>query len=176
MKGIPRIPHHIGHPKHWATGLASPSWVRREPKGLAASDIWAWRLASPHTQDQPSAHLLEGVGGTGRASQVVLQNVCEEREGLSTGPICVCMQLRASLLSSSLPACVWASTHANACQRCMFAFMCSHILTFTHTDMCVSMCVRLSQDPALRTGPLKCAGPSEGGLPALKHWVERGSQ
>lgn len=50
-----------------------------------------------------------------------------------------------------------------------------YVHAFTHTDMCVCMCVRLSQDPVLRTGPLKCAGRSGGGVfLLLKHWVERG--
>lgn len=59
------------------------------------------------TQDQSGSHLLEGVGGPGRTSQVVLQNVCEKREEvLRTGPVCVCTQVHAFTLSSSVPACV----------------------------------------------------------------------
>lgn len=76
------------------------------------------------TQDQLGSYLLERVGGAGRASQVVLQNVCEEREGLSERrPGCVRMQLHAFPPSSSVPACVWVSAYTCQCLQMVHVYM-----------------------------------------------------
>ena len=75
----------------------------------------------PHRgRSTPGTHLLEGVGGTGRAGQVVLQDVCRERSGwLSEAgrlhvprvPTCACPCVRVSARG----ACVHSSTHERGC-------------------------------------------------------------
>lgn len=69
----------------------------------------------PHRgRSTPGTHLLEGVGGTGRAGQVVLQDVCGERSGGRVRPAaCVCLvclraRARACVCLRGVPGCVRA--------------------------------------------------------------------
>lgn len=95
--------------------------------------------ASPHTmslalatQDQPGSHLLEGVGGTGRASQVVLQNVCEERGGAECRS-CLCLHAITCIPVVLKSARLCLGVHM--CQCLEMVHVCMHVLPQSYMYM-----------------------------------------
>lgn len=84
-------------------------------------------------QERPSSHLLEGVGGIGRAGHVVLQDVCGERSGaerLGHVCACVCSCLHPAWMGS---VCEFACGHVR-----MYLYLCTH--TCAHISTRVPVC------------------------------------
>lgn len=136
------------------------------PRGLWAPGGRGQGTRCSAGPEQPSSHLLEGVGGTGRAGQVVLKDVCGERSGrLSHSsrprvPVCllvmclytcvsVCVYTVSPHLRVHAPTCTCTAVSACRVRRCTCEHVCLHtwvsmrasayvVCAFTRIHLCVS--------------------------------------